>query len=107
MLLPFQGLLGWYMVKSGLEKPKVETDVPRVSQYRLAAHLGSALLLYIFMFSAGLKTLLPPSQVSCLAVVFRFTCSLCLFLLYLLFLFGNVALACFSIASVNLDFHVT
>ena len=31
-----QGLLGWYMVKSGL------VDVPEVSHYRLAAHLGLA-----------------------------------------------------------------
>lgn len=35
-----QGLLGWYMVKSGL------VDDPRVSQYRLAAHLGLAIFLY-------------------------------------------------------------
>ena len=34
-----QGLLGWYMVKSGL------VDVPEVSHYRLAAHLGLALFL--------------------------------------------------------------
>jgi len=33
-----QGLLGWYMVKSGL------VDVPAVSHYRLAAHLGLALV---------------------------------------------------------------
>lgn len=35
-----QGLLGWYMVKSGL------VDNPRVSHYRLTAHLGAAVLLY-------------------------------------------------------------
>jgi cytochrome c oxidase assembly protein subunit 15 len=35
-----QGLLGWYMVKSGL------VDNPRVSQYRLTAHLGVAVALY-------------------------------------------------------------
>jgi len=38
-----QGLLGWYMVKSGL------VDNPRVSQYRLTAHLGMAVLIYAFM----------------------------------------------------------
>lgn len=38
-----QGLLGWYMVKSGL------VDVPRVSQYRLTAHLGLAVVIYAFM----------------------------------------------------------
>lgn len=38
-----QGLLGWYMVKSGL------VDVPRVSHLRLTAHLGLAVLIYGFM----------------------------------------------------------
>ena len=38
-----QGLMGWYMVKSGL------VDVPRVSQYRLTAHLGLALLIFTCM----------------------------------------------------------
>ena len=47
-LLGFQGFLGWYMVKSGLEEKNFvkESDIPRVSQYRLAAHLGSAFLLF-------------------------------------------------------------
>lgn len=35
-----QGVLGWYMVRSGL------VDRPSVSQYRLAAHLGLAVLIY-------------------------------------------------------------
>ncbi|MGC2856832.1 COX15/CtaA family protein [Novispirillum sp. DQ9] len=35
-----QGVLGWYMVRSGL------VDHPEVSQYRLAAHLGLAIVLY-------------------------------------------------------------
>jgi heme a synthase len=39
----FQGLLGWYMVKSGL------VNNPQVSQYRLAAHLGVAVLIYAYM----------------------------------------------------------
>ncbi len=34
-----QGVMGWYMVKSGL------VDIPRVSHYRLAAHLMLALLI--------------------------------------------------------------
>ncbi|KAF8916807.1 cytochrome oxidase assembly protein-domain-containing protein [Mucidula mucida] len=38
------GPYGWYMVKSGLDEQLLETPgaVPRVSQYRLAAHLGLA-----------------------------------------------------------------
>lgn len=38
-----QGLLGWYMVKSGL------IDVPQVSHFRLAAHLSLALFLLCFL----------------------------------------------------------
>jgi len=38
-----QGLMGWYMVKSGL------VDVPHVSQYRLTAHLGLAVIIFATM----------------------------------------------------------
>ena len=38
-----QGLLGWYMVQSGL------VDRPSVSQYRLTAHLGVAVAIYALM----------------------------------------------------------
>ena len=44
VLLGFQGFLGWHMVKSGLNEAKKQTDIPRVSQYGLASHLGSAFL---------------------------------------------------------------
>ena len=46
-----QGVLGWYMVKSGL------VDRPSVSQYRLAAHLGLAVFIYgLMLYTAlGLK----------------------------------------------------
>lgn len=40
LLFALQGLLGWYMVKSGL------VDRPHVSHYRLTAHLLLALLLF-------------------------------------------------------------
>jgi len=43
-----QGVLGWYMVKSGL------IDNPHVSQYRLTAHLGLAILIYAYMFHVAL-----------------------------------------------------
>lgn len=60
LLLGAQGALGWYMVKSGLEDSLMETPgaVPRVSQYRLAAHLGTAFVLYAGMFAAGIATLM-------------------------------------------------
>ncbi len=48
-----QGAMGWYMVKSGL------VDDPRVSQYRLTAHLGIALLIYASMLWTALDLLRP------------------------------------------------
>ncbi len=42
-----QGLLGWYMVKSGL------VDNPHVSQYRLTAHLALAVLIYGYLLWLG------------------------------------------------------
>ncbi|XP_053189325.1 cytochrome c oxidase assembly protein COX15 homolog [Scomber japonicus] len=60
----FQGLLGWYMVKSGLEEKPESYDIPRVSQYRLSAHLGSALLLYCASLWTGLTLLLPVSKMA-------------------------------------------
>ncbi len=47
-----QGLLGWYMVQSGL------VDRPDVSPYRLAAHLGLAVLIYgcLLWVALGLLT---------------------------------------------------
>lgn len=48
-----QGAMGWYMVKSGL------VDDPRVSQYRLAAHLGLAFLVFGLMFWTALGLLQP------------------------------------------------
>lgn len=70
-LLAFQGLLGWYMVKSGLDHANFQgpSDVPRVSQYRLAAHLSSAIVLYSVLFWGALDVLKPafrfdPSKVT-------------------------------------------
>lgn len=48
-----QGALGWYMVQSGL------VDNPRVSQYRLTAHLGIAFLIYAVMLWIALDLLFP------------------------------------------------
>jgi cytochrome c oxidase assembly protein subunit 15 len=48
-----QGAMGWYMVKSGL------VDDPRVSQFRLTAHLGLALAIFAAMFWVGLSIVHP------------------------------------------------
>lgn len=46
-----QGAMGWYMVKSGL------VDDPRVSQYRLTAHLSIAFLIFVSMIWVALGLL--------------------------------------------------
>lgn len=48
-----QGLMGWYMVMSGL------VDNTYVSQYRLTAHLGLALIIYAAMFWVATGLLSP------------------------------------------------
>ena len=57
-LIGFQGFLGWWMVKSGLKDDLFASGShPRVSQYRLTAHLGTAFLCYTAMLWNGLSIL--------------------------------------------------
>ncbi|MGH1399032.1 MAG: COX15/CtaA family protein [Alphaproteobacteria bacterium] len=53
-----QGLMGWYMVKSGL------SDDPYVSHYRLAAHLGLAFLIFSLLLWLALSLRGKPSRPS-------------------------------------------
>jgi cytochrome c oxidase assembly protein subunit 15 len=46
-----QGLIGWWMVRSGL------VDRPDVSHYRLTVHLGSAFVLYVALLWVALSQL--------------------------------------------------
>ncbi len=55
-----QGALGWYMVMSGLE------DRIEVSQYRLAAHLAMAVVIYLAMLWVALDLLRSPQSFSAL-----------------------------------------
>ena len=48
-----QGAMGWYMVQSGL------VDDPRVSQFRLTAHLALALVIFAAMLWVGLSLTFP------------------------------------------------
>jgi len=57
-----QGLLGWLMVKSGLMEPENNSQ-PRVSHYRLAAHLGAALGLYSAMLWYGVELISTPGKI--------------------------------------------
>ncbi|KGO69184.1 Heme A synthase, type 2 [Penicillium italicum] len=57
-LIGFQGFLGWWMVKSGLKDDLFAPGShPRVSQYRLTAHLGAAFVCYVAMLWNGLAIL--------------------------------------------------
>ena len=51
-----QGAMGWYMVKSGL------VDDPRVSQFRLTAHLGLAFVILGAQLWTALELLLPAAR---------------------------------------------
>jgi cytochrome c oxidase assembly protein subunit 15 len=65
-----QGAMGWYMVQSGL------VDDPRVSQYRLTAHLGFALLIYASMLWIALDLFLPRGTESVPRALRRFAFAL-------------------------------
>eukprot|EP01129_Flabellula_baltica_P006014 TRINITY_DN2212_c0_g1_i1.p1 TRINITY_DN2212_c0_g1~~TRINITY_DN2212_c0_g1_i1.p1 ORF type:complete len:452 (-),score=89.23 TRINITY_DN2212_c0_g1_i1:31-1386(-) len=51
-----QGLIGWWMVRSGLEE---DIDIPRVSPYRLAVHLSSAFIIYLGLLWTGFSVMSP------------------------------------------------
>ncbi|KNC85181.1 hypothetical protein SARC_02638 [Sphaeroforma arctica JP610] len=69
LLIGCQGLMGWYMVKSGLHEDPDPNAVPRVSQYRLCAHLGLALVIYTVTFWQGLKNMTTPAKITDLRAV--------------------------------------
>ena len=54
----FQGFLGWFMVKSGL------VDMPKVSHYRLAAHLVTAFFAFAFTLWVAFDLWKPVRQIS-------------------------------------------
>ncbi|KAK8046535.1 Cytochrome oxidase assembly protein [Apiospora saccharicola] len=57
-LIGFQGVIGWWMVASGLKDDLFAPGShPRVSQYRLTTHLATAFVCYSWMLLAGLGAL--------------------------------------------------
>ena len=48
-----QGLIGWWMVKSGLEVDPAQKKEIRVSPYRLATHLGMAFTTFTLLLWTG------------------------------------------------------
>lgn len=63
-LILFQGGLGWYMVKSGLEERTENYSEPRVSHLRLASHLGTAFLFFSITALTAMHHLLPPDTLA-------------------------------------------
>lgn len=56
LLIGFQGLIGWWMVKSGLKDDLFKPGShPRVSQYRLTTHLATAFVCYSWMLLGALR----------------------------------------------------
>ncbi|KAH9312617.1 hypothetical protein KI387_027652, partial [Taxus chinensis] len=60
-----QGLIGWWMVKSGLQEPESEYAEPRVSPYRLATHLTSAFVIYCGLLWMALSVAMPEPPTDC------------------------------------------
>ena len=81
-----QGVLGWYMVKSGL------VDDPSVSQYRLTAHLSLAVVLYGYVLWLAVGSLgwsMTKSTMPNLSRI-RLLVLLCIFLVALMQISGGL-----------------
>jgi cytochrome c oxidase assembly protein subunit 15 len=57
-----QGLVGWWMVKSGLEANPNQAREIRVSPYRLSAHLGMAFTTFALLVHTGLEAIQGPAR---------------------------------------------
>jgi len=79
-----QGLLGWFMVKSGL------VDNPRVSHYRLTAHLGLAVLIFGFMVWLASALFEPNRRHTAPSTVVARLSTLLVALIYLMILSGGL-----------------
>ena len=80
-----QGALGWYMVQSGL------VDDPRVSPYRLTAHLALALAIYGAMFWTALSLLARGPQAGASPALQRLGWTITALVAYLVLTGGFVA----------------
>jgi len=82
-----QGLLGWYMVKSGL------VNKPHVSQYRLTAHLTAAIAIYAYILWVAWGLILPklPQSGASLQKVRRYAMAVTALILLMIMSGGFVA----------------
>ncbi len=62
-----QGLIGWWMVKSGLNVDPTQPKEIRVSPYRLATHLAMAFTTYTYLVWSGLDLLNVPEKAKAVA----------------------------------------
>ncbi len=58
-----QGMIGWWMVKSGLKEKPDYQDRPRVSPYRLMTHLMMATAIYSGILYNAFTLLIKPTPV--------------------------------------------
>ncbi|KAJ9576533.1 hypothetical protein L9F63_025574, partial [Diploptera punctata] len=104
-LIALQGLMGWYMVQSGLEdRFDGQSDIPRVSQYRLAAHLSLAFILYTLLLWSAFDHLIPAEKlktaVTSSARKFRWLCHSCKGMVFLT-AFISLLLNCAFVAGLD------
>eukprot|EP01041_Mallomonas_annulata_P003520 gene3521-7005_t len=69
-----QGLIGWWMVKSGLNVDPNQKKEIRVSPYRLATHLGMAFATYSLLLWTGLDLLNTTTKAKAIATKMSSTC---------------------------------
>jgi cytochrome c oxidase assembly protein subunit 15 len=58
-----QGMIGWWMVKSGLKEKPDYQDRPRVSPYRLMTHLMMATAIYSGILYNAFTLLIKPTPI--------------------------------------------
>tara|TARA_Y100000590_G_scaffold468972_1_gene654179 strand:+ start:1355 stop:2368 length:1014 start_codon:yes stop_codon:yes gene_type:complete len=78
----FQGLIGWYMVKSGL------INEPHVSHYRLALHLFIAFLILVYVYKLKISILFKKLNKINNYSFYNNFCSVIIFLLFIQVIFG-------------------
>lgn len=62
LMIGAQGVIGWWMVKSGmLPKPSYQS-APRVSVYRIFVHLNAAMIIYGYALWHGLTLVRNPAE---------------------------------------------
>eukprot|EP01034_Spumella_vulgaris_P025595 gene25595-32067_t len=69
-----QGLIGWWMVKSGLDMDPSQKKEIRVSPYRLATHLAMAFTTYTYLIWSAMDLLNPAAQAKAVALKMSTEC---------------------------------